>query len=92
MNKIGLIEAVQQQVSVSKREAEHAVEAVFDIITQELVKGQKVNIAGFGMFIAKQRKVREGINPKTGERIHIAATVTPKFRAGNALKSAVKTA
>lgn len=90
MNKMGLIEEVNAKLGQTKKVAEDAVEAVFDAIIQALSKGEEVNIAGFGAFVAKKREARMGVNPRTGEKIQIKATVTPKFRAGKALKEAVK--
>ena len=73
----------------AKSHAKTAVEAVFEIITKTLGRGEEVAIAGFGTFRIAKRAARMGVNPKTGEKIHIAASVKPKFRAGKALKEAV---
>ena len=67
-----------------------AVEAVFDTITGALSKGDEVAVAGFGAFKTSKRAARQGVNPRTGEKISIAATTVPKFKAGKALKEAVK--
>lgn len=72
-----------------KKQAATAVDAVFDTITKTLSKGEEVAIPGFGTFRVSRRAAREGINPRTGEKIHIAAKVAPKFRAAKALKEAV---
>lgn len=90
MNKVDLIQAAQAKLGGSKKTAEEAVDAVFDIITTELSKGEEVAVSGFGTFFVKERHARAGVNPRTGEKIQIAATRTPKFRAGKALKAAVK--
>lgn len=90
MNKVDLIQAVQAKLGGSRRTAEEAVDAVFDTIMTELGRGGEVTVSGFGTFFVKERHARAGINPRTGEKIQIAATRTPKFRAGKALKSAVK--
>jgi DNA-binding protein HU-beta len=91
MNKVGLTEAVMKAAGIEvKKQAAAAVEAVFDIITKTLSKGEEVAITGFGTFRVAKRAARMGINPKTGEKIQIAASVKPKFRAGKALKEAVK--
>lgn len=74
----------------SKSGAKTAVEAIFDIITKQLASGEEVAITGFGTFKVSNRAAREGVNPKTGEKIQIAATTVPKFKAGKALKDAVK--
>ena len=87
---MALAEAVQMKLSSTKKTAEDAVDTVFDAITDALAKGEEVTIAGFGAFVTKKRAARMGVNPRTGEKISIGATVTPKFRAGKALKDAVK--
>ena len=73
-----------------KKQATTAVEAVFNTITKTLSKGEEVAIAGFGSFRVAKRAARMGINPRTGEKIQIAASTKPKFRAGKVLKEAVK--
>lgn len=73
-----------------KAQAQRAVQAVFETITQTMSHGEEVAITGFGTFRAMKRAAREGRNPKTGEKIKIAASVKPKFRAGKALKEAVQ--
>ncbi len=73
-----------------KKQAAQAVDAVFDTITKVLGRGEEVAVAGFGTFKAQKRAARMGVNPKTGEKIQIAASVKPKFRAAKALKEAVK--
>ncbi|KKW47378.1 MAG: DNA-binding protein HupB [Parcubacteria group bacterium GW2011_GWA1_59_11] len=73
----------------TKAQAHRAVEAVFDAITQTMGRGEDVAITGFGTFRVAKRAAREGRNPKTGEKIQIAASVKPKFRAGKSLKEAV---
>ena len=90
MNKAGLVEAVSAKLGGTKKMAEDAVDVVFDTIMQSLAKGEEVNISGFGAFLAKKRSARMGVNPRTGEKIQVPATTTPKFRAGKALKDAVK--
>lgn len=87
---MGLIEAVNAKIGGTKKTADDAVETVFDTIMRTLAKGEEVSIAGFGAFVTKKRESRMGVNPRTGEKIQIAATTTPKFRAGKALKMAVK--
>ncbi|MDP3769351.1 MAG: HU family DNA-binding protein [bacterium] len=90
MNKMALVDAVNTKIGGTKKSAEDAVDAVFDTITTSLSKGEEVAISGFGSFLVKRRAARMGVNPRTGEKIQIGATVTPKFRAGKALKIAVK--
>ena len=91
MNKVGLIEAVMKAAGIEvKKQAAAAVDAVFDIITKTMARGEEVAIAGFGTFRVAKRAARMGVNPRTGEKIQIAASVKPKFRAGKVLKEAVK--
>jgi len=87
---MGLVDAVHMKLGGTKKAAEDVVDGIFDTITNSLAKGEEVTIAGFGSFIAKHRAARMGVNPRTGAKIQIAATITPKFRAGKALKAAVK--
>ena len=87
---MGLVDAVNEKIGGTKKSAEDAVDTVFDMITATLAKGEEVAISGFGSFLVKRRAARMGVNPRTGEKIQIGATVTPKFRAGKALKMAVK--
>lgn len=90
MNKVGLVDAVHAKISGTKKTAEDAVDTVFDTIMQTLGKGEEVAVSGFGTFLAKKRAARMGVNPRTGQKIQVAETVTPKFRAGKSLKEAVK--
>lgn len=73
-----------------KKNAVAAIDAIFDAITKAMAKGDEVAISGFGLFKTVKRAARMGINPKTGEKIQIAASTKPKFRAAKALKEAVK--
>ncbi len=73
----------------TKAAAQRAVEAVLDSIVKTMGRGEDVAITGFGTFRVQKRAAREGRNPKTGEKIQIAASVKPKFRAGKLLKEAV---
>lgn len=91
MNKVALIEAVMKAAEIEvKKEATAAVDAVFDTIVKTLSRGEEVSIAGFGTFKVTKRAARMGVNPRTGEKIQIAASIKPKFRAGKVLKEAVK--
>ena len=91
MKKPDLVEAVMSAAGLqTKKQAEMAVDALFDAIVKSLSKGEEVAVAGFGTFRVMKRAARAGINPKTGEKIQIAATTVPKFKAGKALKEAVK--
>ncbi len=91
MSKDELIDLVMENAGLdSKAVAQRVVNAVFDGITSELSKKGEVNITNFGSFKVSHRKARMGVNPKTGEKIQIAATTVPKFKAGKGLKDAVK--
>ena len=89
MNKTELIAAVAEQAELSKKDAEKALKAFTDVIAAELVKGEKVQLVGFGTFEVSEREAREGRNLLTGEKITIAASKNPKFKAGKALKDMV---
>ncbi|MDD6096484.1 MAG: HU family DNA-binding protein [Firmicutes bacterium] len=90
MNKTELISAVAENAGLSKKDATAAVAAVFEEITNALVKGDKVQLIGFGNFEVRERAARTGRNPLTGEELNIAASKVPAFKAGKALKDAVK--
>lgn len=89
-NKTDLAERVQASIGSTKADAERAVEAVVDAITDYLKKGEEVSVAGLGIFEAKTRAGRTGRNPRTGQTIQIKAMRVPKFRASKTLKDAVK--
>lgn len=86
MNKTELIAVVAEKAELSKKDAERAISAFTDAVSEELVKGGKVQIVGFGTFEVSERAAREGRNPKTGEAMPIAASRNPKFKAGKSLK------
>lgn len=90
MNKTELINAVAAKAEISKKDAEKALAAVLGSIEDALKAGDKVQLIGFGTFEVKERSARTGHNPKTGEAIEIAAAKVPSFKAGAALKNAVK--
>ena len=90
MNKTELVAAVAAAAELSKKDAEKAVNAAVESIANALVQGEKVQIVGFGTFETKERAARTGRNPRTGEEIQIAAAKNPAFKAGKALKDAVK--
>ena len=90
MNKTELVAAVAAKAELSKKDAEAAVKAVTDAITEALADGDKVALVGFGTFDVKTRAARTGKNPRTGEKIEIAEAKVPSFKAGSALKDAVK--
>ena len=89
MNKTELIAEVAKKCGMSKKDAEKAVSATFDTITEVLCAGDKVQLVGFGSFEVKKRAERIGRNPKTKEEIKIPASKIPAFKAGKALKDAV---
>ena len=89
MNKTELIAAVAEQAELSKKDEEKALKAFVDIVGEELKKGEKVQLVGFGTFEVSERPERAGRNPQTGEVMQIAASKTPKFKAGKALKDLV---
>ena len=89
-NKQDLIAEVAAKTGFTKKDSEKAVNAFGEVVTEFLAKGEKVQLIGFGTFETRERAAREGRNPKTGEAIKIAATVVPAFKAGKALKDAVK--
>ena len=89
MNKTELIAAVAAKTGLTKKDAEKVVNATIDTITESLVKGDKVNVSGFGIFEVKAREARVGRNPRTKETIQIPATRLPQFKASKTLKDAV---
>ena len=89
MNKTELIAVVAEKAEISKKDAEKAIKAFTDAVSEELVKGGKIQLVGFGTFEVAERAAREGRNPKTGETMPIAASKAPKFKAGKALKDMV---
>ena len=89
MNKTELVVAVAEQAGLSKKDAEAAVKAFTDVVAEALKAGDKIQLVGFGTFEVRERAAREGINPRTKEKIEIAATKVPAFKAGRALKDAV---
>ncbi len=89
MNKNDLVAAVAASTGLSKADSANAVDSVIDAITGSLRSGEEVRLVGFGTFSVANRAASEGRNPRTGERISIAASRQPKFKAGKALKDAV---
>lgn len=89
MNKNELVAAVAEQSGLAKGDAGKAVDAVFDQISAALKSGDEVRLVGFGTFSVSERAASEGRNPRTGEKIQIAASKQPKFKAGKGLKDAV---
>ena len=89
-NKADLIEGVASKTELTKKDATAAVEALFDVVTETLADGERVQVIGFGSFEVRERASRKGRNPQTGEEIEIPATKVPAFKAGKGLKDAVK--
>ena len=89
MNKTELIAAAAQRAGMSKKDTEKAFSAIFDSITAAMVAGDRVQVAGFGIFEVKDREARVGRNPHTKESIQIPATRVPGFKASKSLKDAV---
>ena len=89
MNKTELVAAIAESAELSKKDAEKALKALTEVVTEELKKGGKVQLVGFGTFETSKRAAREGRNPQTGKSMKIAASTAPKFKAGKALKDAV---
>lgn len=90
MTKDQIIEAVSVKCNLSKKQTDEVLESILDEITKVLQKNDKVVFTGFGAFVVSSRKARQGVNPKTGAKIQIPAMKVPKFRAGKALKDAVR--
>lgn len=90
LNKTDLINAVSEKTGLTKKDAGASVDAVFESIQDALKKGDKVQLIGFGNFEVRERSARKGRNPQTGKEIEIAASKVPAFKAGKALKDAVK--
>jgi DNA-binding protein HU-beta len=89
MNKSQLIEAVAADSGLSKADSTRAIESLLGTVTKTLKKGDEVIVTGFGKFSVVKRAARQGVNPRTGERVKIKASKAPKFSAGASLKQAV---
>ena len=89
-NKQDLIAEVAAKTGLTKKDSEKAVNAFGEVVTEFLAKGEKVQLIGFGNFEVRERAARKGRNPQTGKEITIAASKVPAFKAGKALKDAVK--
>lgn len=90
VNKDALVHTIVEKLGLSKKDVEGVIECVVDVVTEELRKGNKVTLTGFGTFKVSKRAAREGINPQTKAKITIPAMTVPKFTAGKSLKEAVK--
>ena len=89
MNKTELVAAMADKAGLTKKDAEAALKAFTDVVSDELKKGGKIQLVGFGTFEVSERAAREGRNPQTGAPMKIAASKAPKFKAGKALKDAI---
>ena len=89
MNKSDLVAAMAEKAEMSKKDAEKALKAFEEVVTNELANNGKVQLVGFGTFDVAERAAREGRNPQTGEAMPILASKAPRFKAGKALKDAI---
>ncbi len=89
MNKTEFIAAIAEKAELSKKDAEQALKAFTDVVEEELKKGEKIQLVGFGTFEVSERAAREGRNPQTGATMKIEACKVPKFKPGKALKDSV---
>lgn len=89
MNKGELVESVAQHSGLSQAEASRYLDALLGVVEENLKKGEEIQVTGFGKFSVRERAAREGRNPQTGQPMQIAASKTPVFSAGKALKDAV---
>ena len=89
MNKMELVSAMADKTGLSKKDAEAALKAFTDVVAEELKKGEKIQLVGFGTFEVSERAARTGRNPQTGKEMTIAASKAPKLKAGKALKDIV---
>ena len=89
-NKAELVDRVAKKTQLTKKDVSATVEALFETIQEALKAGEKVQVIGFGNFEVRERAARKGRNPQTGEEIKIKASKVPAFKAGKALKEAVK--
>ena len=89
MNKTELVAAMAEKAQLSKKDAEAALKAFTEVVAEELKKGEKIQLVGFGTFEVSERAARTGRNPLTGAEMQIAASKAPKFKAGKALKDSI---
>ena len=89
MNKAELVAAIAERTELSNKDTEKALKAFVDVVAEELKKGEKIQLVGFGTFEVSERAAREGRNPANGQPMQIAASKAPKFKAGKALKDAI---
>ena len=89
MNRTELVAAIAKKTELSRKDAEKALKAFTEVVADELKKGEKIQLVGFGTFEVSERAARTGRNPQTGDAMEIKASKTPKFKAGKALKDSV---
>lgn len=89
MNKTELIAAIAAKANLTKKDAEEALKAFTEVVTEELAKGEKIQLVGFGTFEVSERAERTGRNPQSGKEMVIPASKAPKFKAGKALKDLI---
>lgn len=89
MNKTELVAAISEKTELTKKDSEKALKALIDVVAEELKKGEKVQLVGFGTFEVSERAERTGRNPQTGKEMVIPASKVPKFKAGKALKDMI---
>ncbi len=89
MNKKELVAAIAAKSEMTQADAQKALKAFVEVVTEELKKGEKVQMVGFGTFEVSERAAREGRNPQTGKKMKIKASKAPKFKAGKALKDSI---
>ena len=90
VNKGHLVDKMVESTGLNKKDVKAVVDGVFDHITEHLTRGDKVQITGFGSFEVRERAARQGVNPSTGEKLDIAASKAPAFKAGRSLRDSVK--
>ena len=90
VNKGHLVDKMVETTGLSKKDVKAVVDGVFDHITEHLKRGDKVQVTGFGAFEVRERAARQGVNPSTGDKIDIAASKAPAFKAGKSLRESVK--
>ena len=89
MNKTELVAAMAKETNLSKKYVEDVLKSFVDVVSKDLINGVKIQLVGFGTFEVAERPAREGRNPRTGETMKIAASKSPKFKAGKALKDSL---
>ena len=89
MNKTELVAAIASKANISQKDAEASVKAFTEVVAEELKKGEKIQLVGFGTFEVSKRAARTGRNPQTGAEMKIPASKAPKFKAGKALKDSI---